>query len=131
MKSMWTKDEMHKVEGQLRFFPGVQYKTVTRPGPSGAPEFERKAGDPKTLAWQPSYEFGWTVSDSTLVKKALTTKEGRHPIVVHAVLHAPPTGARPARCGASSAIVRPPGGRRSRAGSGSHVTPVSTRWSGR
>lgn len=86
MKSMWTKDEMHKVEGQFRFHPGVQYKTVTKPGPSGAPEWERKVADPKTLAWQPSYEFAWSVSDSTLVKKALTTKEGTHPIVVHAVL---------------------------------------------
>ncbi|MFD7080410.1 hypothetical protein [Streptomyces sp. NPDC059918] len=86
MKSQWTKDEMHKVEGQLRFYPGVQYKTVTRPGPSGAPDYERKVADPKTLAWQPSFDFGWTVSDSTLVKKAVTTKDGRHPIVVHAVL---------------------------------------------
>ncbi|WP_327285159.1 hypothetical protein [Streptomyces sp. NBC_01205] len=86
MKSLWTKDEMHKVEGQFRFYPGVQYKTVTRPGPAGAPEFERRAGDPKTLAWQPSFDFGWAVSDSTLVKKAVTTKDGKHPIVVHAVL---------------------------------------------
>lgn len=86
MKSMWTKDEMHKVEGQFRFHPGIQYKTVTKPGPSGAPEWERKVADPKTLSWQPSYEFAWSVSDSTLVKKALTTKEGKHPIVVHAVL---------------------------------------------
>ncbi|UQX02757.1 hypothetical protein [Streptomyces sp. RerS4] len=86
MKSMWTKDEMHKVEGQFRFYPGVQYKTVTRPGPDGAPEWERQVGDPKTLAWEPSYEFAWAVSDSTLVKKAVTTKEGKHPIVVHAVL---------------------------------------------
>ncbi|MEU9373848.1 hypothetical protein AB0D94_08780 [Streptomyces sp. NPDC048255] len=86
MKSMWTKDEMHKVEGQFRFHPGVQYETVTRPGPSGAPDYERQVPDPKTLAWQPSYEFAWAVSDSTLVKKALTTKEGRHVFVVHAVL---------------------------------------------
>ncbi|MFD8980176.1 hypothetical protein [Streptomyces sp. NPDC059564] len=86
MKSMWSKDDMHKVEGQLRFHPGVQYKTVTRPGPEGAREFERQVGDPKTLAWEPSYEFAWAVSDSTLVKKALTTKDGKHLIVVHAVL---------------------------------------------
>ncbi|MET9323221.1 hypothetical protein ABZX75_23915 [Streptomyces sp. NPDC003038] len=86
MKSMWTKDEMHKVEGQFRFHPGIQYKTVTRPGPPGAPERERQAPDPKTLAWQPSYEFAWAVSDSTVVKKAVTTKKGGHPIVVHAVL---------------------------------------------
>ncbi|MGW7451775.1 hypothetical protein [Streptomyces sp. NPDC054787] len=89
MKSMWTKDEMHKVEGQFRFHPGVQYKTVTRPGPSGAPDYERQAPDPKTLAWQPSYEFAWQVSDSTVVKKALTVKEGEHPIVVDAELFAP------------------------------------------
>ncbi|MFG2622869.1 hypothetical protein ACGFXC_35185 [Streptomyces sp. NPDC048507] len=86
MKKMWTKDDMHKLEGQLRFHPGVQYQTVTRPGPAGAPEWERQAPDPKTLAWEPSYEFAWSVSDSTLVKKALTTKDGKHPIVVHAVL---------------------------------------------
>ncbi|MGW7440258.1 hypothetical protein [Streptomyces sp. NPDC054849] len=86
MKSMWTKDEMHKVEGQFRLHPGVQYKTVTRPGPSGAPDFERQVADPKTLAWLPSYEFAWSVSDSTVVKKAMTVKEGRHPIVVRAVL---------------------------------------------
>ncbi|MEU8778765.1 hypothetical protein [Streptomyces sp. NPDC048606] len=86
MKSMWTKDDMHKVEGQFRFYPGVQYKTVTRPGPDGAREWERQVGDPKTLAWLPSYEFAWAVSDSALVKRAVTTKEGKHPIVVHAVL---------------------------------------------
>ncbi|MFJ3722464.1 hypothetical protein ACIPYQ_07790 [Streptomyces sp. NPDC090045] len=86
MKSMWTKDEMHKVEGQFRFYPGVQYKTVTRPGPSGAPDYERQAADPKTLAWLPSYEFAWSVSDSKVLKKALTVKEGAHPIVVRAVL---------------------------------------------
>ncbi|MFD6231074.1 hypothetical protein ACFWFZ_30050 [Streptomyces sp. NPDC060232] len=86
MKSMWTKDEMHKVEGQFRFHPGVQYKTVSRPGPAAAPDYERKSGDPSTLAWQPSYEFAWSVSDSTVVKKAVTVKEGEHPIVVHAVL---------------------------------------------
>ncbi|GLV80687.1 hypothetical protein Slala03_03760 [Streptomyces lavendulae subsp. lavendulae] len=86
MKSMWTKDDMHKVEGQLRFHPGVQYKTVTRSGPPEAPEWKRQVGDPKTLAWQPSYEFAWAVSDSALVKKALTTKDGNQPIVLHAVL---------------------------------------------
>ncbi|OKK20805.1 hypothetical protein AMK16_10310 [Streptomyces sp. CB00455] len=89
MKSMWTEDEMHKVEGQFRFHTGVQYRTVTRPGPVGAPDVERQAPDPATLAWQPSYEFAWSVSDSTLVKKAVTTKEGTHPIVVHAVLRGP------------------------------------------
>ncbi|MER6448550.1 hypothetical protein DEJ51_21280 [Streptomyces venezuelae] len=86
MKSMWTKDEMHKLEAQFRFHPGVQYRTVTRPGPSGAPDYERRVPDPKTLAWLPGYEFAWSVSDSTLVKKAVTVKEGEHPIVVHAVL---------------------------------------------
>ncbi|MFJ9593212.1 hypothetical protein ACIRS3_10675 [Streptomyces virginiae] len=86
MKSMWTKDEMHKVEGQFRFHPGVQYKTVSRPGHAAAPDYERKVGDPDTLAWQPSYEFAWSVSDSTVVKRAVTVKEGEHPIVVHAVL---------------------------------------------
>ncbi|KOV15602.1 hypothetical protein ADK91_05485 [Streptomyces sp. XY511] len=86
MKSMWTKDEMHKVEGQFRFHPGVQYKTVSRPGHAAAPDYERKVSDPETLAWQPSYEFAWSVSDSTVVKKAVTVKEGEHPIVVHAVL---------------------------------------------
>ncbi|MFG2749422.1 hypothetical protein [Streptomyces xanthophaeus] len=86
MKSMWTKDEMHKVEAQFRFHPGVQYRTVTRPGPSGAPDYERQVPDPATLAWQPSYEFAWSVADSTLVKKALTTKDGKHAIQVRAVL---------------------------------------------
>ncbi|MFG2987263.1 hypothetical protein ACGFYQ_39515 [Streptomyces sp. NPDC048258] len=86
MKSMWTDDKMHKVEGQFRFHPGIMYKTVTRPGPSGAPDYERQAPDPKTLAWQPSYEFAWSVSDSAGVKQVLTTKDGTHPIVVHAVL---------------------------------------------
>ncbi|MGW0751729.1 hypothetical protein [Streptomyces sp. NPDC002587] len=86
MKSMWTKDEMHKVEGQFRFHPGIMYEMVTRPGHSAAPDHERRVPDPKTLAWQPSYEFAWSVSDSTLVKKAMTTKEGTHPVVVHAVL---------------------------------------------
>ncbi|WP_030774552.1 hypothetical protein [Streptomyces sp. NRRL F-2664] len=86
MKSMWTEDEMHKVEGQLRFHPGVQYKTVTRPGHPAAPDHERRSGDPDTLAWEPSYEFAWSVSDSTVLKKAVTVKEGTHPIVVHAVL---------------------------------------------
>lgn len=89
MKSMWTKDDMHKVEAQFRFHPGIRYETVTRPGPPAAPEFEREAPDPNTLAWEPSYEFAWSVSDSTLVKKAITTKEGTHPIVVHAVLRTP------------------------------------------
>lgn len=86
MKSMWTEDEMHKVEGQFRFHTGIQYETVTRPGPAGAPDYERKVADPETLAWEPSYEFAWAVSDSKLLKKALTVKEGEHPIVVHAVL---------------------------------------------
>uniref|UniRef100_A0AAU2JTF9 Uncharacterized protein n=1 Tax=Streptomyces sp. NBC_00049 TaxID=2903617 RepID=A0AAU2JTF9_9ACTN len=86
MKSVWSKDDMHKVEGQFRFHPGVQYKTVTRPGPSGAPDYERHVPDPKTLAWQPSYEFAWSVSDATLVKKGPTTPKGEHAIVVHAVL---------------------------------------------
>ncbi|MFD9376581.1 hypothetical protein ACFWBH_13765 [Streptomyces sp. NPDC059999] len=86
MKSMWTKDDMHKVEAQFRFHPSVQYKTVTKPGPDGAREYERKVADPKTLAWSPSYEFAWAVSDSKLVKRAVTTKDGRHPLVVHAVL---------------------------------------------
>ncbi|MEU9148040.1 hypothetical protein [Streptomyces sp. NPDC048349] len=86
MKSMWTADEMHKVEAQFRFHTGVQYETVTRPGPAGAPDYERQVPDPKTLAWEPSYEFAWAVSDSTLVKKAVTDKGGTHPIEVHAVL---------------------------------------------
>ncbi|MEU3774847.1 hypothetical protein AB0F11_16885 [Streptomyces sp. NPDC032472] len=86
MKSMWTKDEMHKVEAQVRFHPGILYKTITRPGHPAAPDYGRRVGDPKTLVWQPSFDFGWAVSDSTVVKKAVTVKEGRHPIVVHAVL---------------------------------------------
>ncbi|GAA0306734.1 hypothetical protein GCM10010302_51780 [Streptomyces polychromogenes] len=81
----WSKDQKHKVEGEARFHPGVQYETVTRPGPESAPEWQRKVGDPNTLAWMPSYEFGWTVSD-VLVNKGLTTKNGKHAITVHAVL---------------------------------------------
>ncbi|MEV7545975.1 hypothetical protein [Streptomyces sp. NPDC089915] len=81
----WSKDQKHKVEGEARFHPGVQYETVTRPGSEAAPEWERKVGDPNTLAWMPSYEFAWTVSD-VLVNKGLTTKNGKHAITVHAVL---------------------------------------------
>ncbi|MER5727855.1 hypothetical protein ABT084_05765 [Streptomyces sp. NPDC002138] len=86
MKSRWTKDEMHKLEAQFRFHPGVQYKTVTAPGPPGASEWEAQKADPKTLAWQPKFEFAWSVSDSTLVKKAVTTKNGKHPITLYAVV---------------------------------------------
>ncbi|MEV6956580.1 hypothetical protein [Streptomyces sp. NPDC051183] len=86
MKSMWTKDEMHKVEAQFRFQPSIQYKTVPGPGPKGAESYERRIPDPKTLAWQPVFEFAWSVSDSVGVKKALTTKDGKQAIVVHAVL---------------------------------------------
>ncbi|MEU3913046.1 hypothetical protein [Streptomyces sp. NPDC029721] len=81
----WSKDQKHKVEGEARFHPGVQYETVTRPGTAAAPEWERKTGDPDTLAWLPSYEFAWTVSE-VLVNKGLTTKNGKHPLVLHAVL---------------------------------------------
>lgn len=90
MKSMWTKDDMHKVEAQFRFHPGIQYKTVTRPGPKGAEDYERQVPDPKTLAWEPGYEFAWSVADSQGVKKVLTTKDGKHPIVVRAVLRGGP-----------------------------------------
>lgn len=86
MKSMWTKDDMHKVEAQFRFRPGIQYKTVTRRGPKGAEEYPRQVPDPTTLAWEPGYEFAWSVADSQGVKKVLTTKEDKHPIVLHAVL---------------------------------------------
>lgn len=86
MKSKWTKDEMHKLEAQFRFHTGVQYEMVSRPGLDGAPDIERKVPDPDTLAWQPSYEFAWSVSDSKLVKKVVTTKDDRHPIELHAVL---------------------------------------------
>ncbi|MCM1969196.1 hypothetical protein ABT024_10815 [Streptomyces sp. NPDC002812] len=86
MKSMWTKDDMHKVEAQFRFHPSIQYKTITRPGPKGAEEYERKVGDPKTLAWEPGYEFAWSVADSQGVKKVLTTKDGKQALVLHAVL---------------------------------------------
>ncbi|MCX4780736.1 hypothetical protein [Streptomyces sp. NBC_01264] len=86
MKSMWTKDDMHKVEAQFRFIPSIQYKTVMRRGPKGAEEYERKAPDPKTLAWEPAYEFAWSVADSQGVKKVLTTKDGKQVLVLHAVL---------------------------------------------
>ncbi|MFD9408898.1 hypothetical protein ACFWBN_18025 [Streptomyces sp. NPDC059989] len=86
MKSMRSGDKKHKVEGQLRFHPGVQYKTVTRRNAPEAPDGERQFPDPKTLAWQPSYEFAWAVSDTALVKKVLPGNKGEHPIVVHAVL---------------------------------------------
>ncbi|MEU2395849.1 hypothetical protein [Streptomyces sp. NPDC007369] len=92
MKSMWTEDDMHKVEAQLRFHPGIRYKTVSRPGHPEAPDHPRRTGDPKSLVWQPEFDFGWAVSDSMLVKRAVTTKEGRHPIVVHAVLRSPRHG---------------------------------------
>ncbi|MGW1774068.1 hypothetical protein [Streptomyces sp. NPDC002104] len=86
MKSMWTKDDMHKVEAQFRFHPSIQYKTVTRRGPKGAEEYERKVPDPTTLAWEPGYEFAWSVADSQGVKKILTTKDGKQVLVLHAVL---------------------------------------------
>ncbi|WP_330298323.1 hypothetical protein [Streptomyces sp. NBC_00503] len=86
MKSMWTKDDMHKVEAQFRFRPGIQYETVTRRGPKGAEDYPRKVPDPKTLRWEPGYEFAWSVSDSQGVKKVLTTKDGKQSIVLHAVL---------------------------------------------
>ncbi|OEJ33515.1 hypothetical protein [Streptomyces subrutilus] len=86
MKSKWTKDDMHKVEAQFRFHTGVRYEMVTRPGHAAAPDFERQVPDPDTLAWEPSYEFAWSVSDSKLVKKVVTTKDDTHPIEVHAVL---------------------------------------------
>ncbi|MEU9034363.1 hypothetical protein AB0D45_05540 [Streptomyces sp. NPDC048352] len=85
MKSQWTKDQKHKLEGQVRFHPGIQYETVARPARPGDPRDERRVADPSTLAWMPSYEFAWAVSD-VLVNKGLTTKNGKHPIVVRAVL---------------------------------------------
>ncbi|MEV6687497.1 hypothetical protein ACIA6C_07920 [Streptomyces sp. NPDC051578] len=89
MKSMWTKDDMHKVEAQFRLYPNIQYKTVRRTESKGGQQWERDVPDPKTLAWMPSYEFAWSVADSQLVKKAVTTKDGKHPIVLHAVLLTP------------------------------------------
>ncbi|MEU6891817.1 hypothetical protein ABZ934_08435 [Streptomyces sp. NPDC046557] len=86
MKSMWTKDDMHKVEAQFRLYPNIQYKTVTRTESKGGQQWEREVPDPKTMSWTPSFEFAWSVADSKLVKKAVTTKDGKHPIVVHAVL---------------------------------------------
>ncbi|MFF5702244.1 hypothetical protein ACFY7H_07045 [Streptomyces sp. NPDC012794] len=85
MKSLWTKDQKHKLEGQVRFHPGIQYETVSRPALPGDPRDERRVADPDTLSWMPSYEFAWAVSD-VLVNKGLTTKNGKHPIVVRAVL---------------------------------------------
>ncbi|MCB5182460.1 hypothetical protein [Streptomyces antimicrobicus] len=89
MKSLWTKDEMHKVEAQFRFHPGVVYGMVDAPASSPSAEWDAKKPDPKTLAWRPSFEFAWAVSDSVVVKKALTSKDGKHPVTLHAVLRRP------------------------------------------
>ncbi|WP_424212041.1 hypothetical protein ACN20G_08020 [Streptomyces sp. BI20] len=89
MRSVWTEDDAHKVEGRLRFHPAITYKTVPAKGPAGAPEFETRKADPKTLAWMPEFEFGWAVSDSAVLKKAVTTKTDGHPIVLWAALRGP------------------------------------------
>ncbi|QES49909.1 hypothetical protein DEJ50_20870 [Streptomyces venezuelae] len=84
-----AKDGKYKVEGQLRFHPGVVYSMVPRPAAKGQQDWgggtDRKVPDPKSLAWEPKFEFAWGVSEVALLKKALASK-GRHPVVLHATL---------------------------------------------
>ncbi|MER5932881.1 hypothetical protein [Streptomyces sp. NPDC002054] len=84
-----TKDKTYKVEGQLRFHPGVVYTMVPRPAAKGGQDWaggaEGEMPDPKSLAWEPKFEFAWGVSDVALLKTALASK-GRHPVVLHATL---------------------------------------------
>ncbi|MFF5445274.1 hypothetical protein [Streptomyces sp. NPDC012888] len=86
MKAFRTADKQHKVEGQLRFHPGVVYSMVPRNSAKGDPDWGAQAPDPKTLAWQPKFEFAWAVSDLDPVKKILTLKKGKHPVTLHATL---------------------------------------------
>ncbi|MFJ3926654.1 hypothetical protein [Streptomyces sp. NPDC090022] len=86
MKSLWTQDDQHKLEAQFRFHPGVTYAMKDRPGPAAAPEWNSETGDAETLAWRPTFEFAWAFSDSLVVKKAIRTKDGKHPVTLYAVL---------------------------------------------
>ncbi|RSS66680.1 hypothetical protein [Streptomyces sp. WAC06614] len=130
MKSLWTKDEMHKLEGQLRFHPGVLYDMVDVPGSSPSAEWGAKRPDPKSLAWRPSFEFAWSVSDSVVVKKALTSKEGKHPITLYAVLRRPDGSPAAqvrseAQDRAASGRTTLPGGRRIACDSGTYTVEWS------
>ncbi|MEV8534491.1 hypothetical protein [Streptomyces sp. NPDC051211] len=80
-----TKDKKYKVEGQVRFHPGVVYTMVPRTGGKGDPDWGGNTPDPKTLAWEPKFEFAWAVSEVALLKKTLSSN-GKHPVVLHATL---------------------------------------------
>ncbi len=94
------------------------------------PDYERRVADPKTLAWQPRSTSRGRCRTRRW-EEALTTKEGKHPIVVHAVLRSRATrqggGGAPGARGPAGA----PGAPGSREASGSPATRASTRWSGR
>ncbi|MBW5484039.1 hypothetical protein [Streptomyces bambusae] len=109
MKSLWTKDDAHKVEAQFRFHPGVMYRMVDAPDRPQAAEWGAKKVDPESVSWQPKFEFAWAVSDSVVVKKALTAKDGKHPVTLYAVLRRP--DGKPAAEVRSTSENRPATGR--------------------
>ncbi|MEV7615981.1 hypothetical protein [Streptomyces sp. NPDC089799] len=88
MKKLWTKGKEHKVEGQARFHPGVVYTMTERKGNKNEHQGDwgSQVPDPESLAWEPKFEFAWAVSDAKLVKGAVTTQGGKHPVVLHGVL---------------------------------------------
>jgi hypothetical protein len=96
MKSAWTEGDRHKLSGQFRFHPGMDYKLKDKPGPSAAPEWAGKTPDLDTLVYRPEFVFSYEVATSAILKKGITEKKGRHPVTLHAVLR-DPKGAEVAR----------------------------------
>ncbi|MER7759149.1 hypothetical protein [Streptomyces sp. NPDC097619] len=86
MKTAWTGGDKHKLSGQFRFHPGMDYKLKDKPGPAGAPEWGSKTPDLNTVAYRPRMVFSYEIATSTLLRKGISEKKGKHAVTLRAVL---------------------------------------------
>ncbi|MCB5169812.1 hypothetical protein LG634_34050 [Streptomyces bambusae] len=84
MKTAWTKGDKHKLSGQFRFHPGMDYKLKDKPGAPS--EWGAKTPDLNTLVHRPKFEFTYEIATQVILKKGLSEKKGKHPVTLHAVL---------------------------------------------
>ncbi|MFE9258909.1 hypothetical protein [Streptomyces sp. NPDC006879] len=91
-RSQWTEDGRHKLSANFRLNPNPVWKTMRAKDRSGGFVGEMTVPDPKTLAFKPSYEFGYEVGTAVLLKKGTLAKSGKHSVTLHAELR--PKGAR-------------------------------------
>jgi hypothetical protein len=89
MKSEWTEDGWHKIQGQCRFYPNWSYQEVPKYDSNGVKIWGVKVPNLDSIVFTPKFELACDIWTSNVVSGGVVTQRGEHPIALYVALRDP------------------------------------------